>query len=387
MRPITIVLFGISLGITWDQFFIPAPPGITVPIFMTLVLMGYMLFARMFSRPTDAFTIMLSLTAFFFSMMVFVRESLPLTVLNFAAMFFALFLLASQATKKFQDFHLWDYLKLPFLPFKFLVPFFQTIGNLFSRPNTAQERNFLPHIIKGLLLAVPFFAIFLLLFISADQAFQKFLADIFDINLEALAHIIRSAMVAAVFIGAYAFIFLTPHPEHQHSEQKVFRPIGLIEGLTVLGVVNFLFAVFVSFQFVTLLRAGSNVPSLEITYAQYARNGFGQLIVAAAISFVLLWALESTITRRDTHASGFKMLSSMMVFLIALIMTSAFFRLWFYEQEYGFTHLRLYSHIFILWLAVIFIFLLYKIFADHRDTIFLLPTVLSILSPSRPSIS
>jgi hypothetical protein len=51
-------------------------------------------------------------------------------------------------------------------------------------------------------------------------------------------------------------------------------------------------------------------------------------------------------------------------------MTSAFMRLRLYELEYGFTTLRLYSHLFIIWLAVIFVLLLYTIHVNRSESRF-----------------
>ena len=51
-------------------------------------------------------------------------------------------------------------------------------------------------------------------------------------------------------------------------------------------------------------------------------------------------------------------------------MASAFTRLSLYEQAYGFTTLRLYSHAFIILLAIVFCLLLYKICKDKREETF-----------------
>jgi hypothetical protein len=60
-------------------------------------------------------------------------------------------------------------------------------------------------------------------------------------------------------------------------------------------------------------------------------------------------------------------------------MVSAFKRLLLYENAYGFTVLRLYSHIFIIWLAAVFILLLYKIFINRRENIFIIYFLTSVI--------
>jgi hypothetical protein len=43
----------------------------------------------------------------------------------------------------------------------------------------------------------------------------------------------------------------------------------------------------------------------------------------------------------------------MLILLTLGLLGSAFQRMWLYEQAYGFTHLRLYTHTFMIWLAVV----------------------------------
>jgi hypothetical protein len=54
----------------------------------------------------------------------------------------------------------------------------------------------------------------------------------------------------------------------------------------------------------------------------------------------------------------FNGLSSLMVGLVLVILASAFQRLLLYEAAYGYTQLRLYSHVFMVWLAVTFVWFL-----------------------------
>jgi len=54
----------------------------------------------------------------------------------------------------------------------------------------------------------------------------------------------------------------------------------------------------------------------------------------------------------------FNGLSSLMVGLVLIILASAFQRLLLYEAAYGYTELRLYPHVFMIWLAVTFVWFL-----------------------------
>jgi len=127
---------------------------------------------------------------------------------------------------------------------------------------------------------------------------------------------------------------------------------------------------FILFQLTYLFGGKANISLQGFTYAEYARRGFFELITVAAISLLLLLGVEKYVVKKEaTHFGEFKILGTALVIQVGLIMASALRRLSLYEQAYGFTVLRLYSHVFIIFLAVVFGFLLYKIHKIRRRII------------------
>jgi hypothetical protein len=180
-------------------------------------------------------------------------------------------------------------------------------------------------------------------------------------------------------MGAYSYSFR--EQESQTAVQRKSRSysVGHIESSILLGSVNVLFFAFILVQLTYLFGGESNISTQGYTYAEYARRGFFELIAVAIISFLLLLTTEKYITRKETdHALGFRVLGTALVVQVMLIMASAFTRLSLYEEAYGFTALRLYSHAFIILLAVIFCLLLYKIHKDKRESAFVFRVFISI---------
>ncbi len=100
----------------------------------------------------------------------------------------------------------------------------------------------------------------------------------------------------------------------------------------------------------------------------------------AVISLFLLLTTEKYVIKKETeHTLGFKILSTALIIQVVLIIASAFTRLSLYEEAYGFTTLRLYSHTFIILLAIIFCLLLYKIHKDKRENTFAFRVFLSVV--------
>jgi hypothetical protein len=130
--------------------------------------------------------------------------------------------------------------------------------------------------------------------------------------------------------------------------------LGITESAVVLGAIDLLFTIFVAIQIRYFFGGQSNISIDGYTYAEYARNGFGELVFVAFFSLLLLLSL-SHITKRESrrHQSIFSGFSISLVVLVIVILVSAFQRLILYETAYGFTQLRTYTHVFMIWLGLL----------------------------------
>ncbi len=81
------------------------------------------------------------------------------------------------------------------------------------------------------------------------------------------------------------------------------------------------------------------------------------LWVAGITAVVLILFSRITNLTDRTTKRAFQVLSLVAIGLTLLIVLVAFQRLRLYEEAYGFTMLRLYSHIFAVWIALIFLLL------------------------------
>jgi hypothetical protein len=135
--------------------------------------------------------------------------------------------------------------------------------------------------------------------------------------------------------------------------------LGWVEATTVVCAVDLLFLSFVAIQAAYFFGGLDTLARTGMTYADYARRGFFELVVVACLTLGLLWLLALA-TRRDarSHQLAFNGASAILVALVLGLLGSAFFRMWLYEEAYGFTHLRIYTHSFMIWLAVLLVLFL-----------------------------
>lgn len=289
--------------------------------------------------------------------------------------------------KKLRDYVLVQYADILVLLLKFFSPLADTLSAIASLRGVHRHSQVVSQILKGVLMAIPVLVIFGLLFASADLLFAKYITDILtlDIDEKTVYFLLRVLLAACFFIGFFSYIVATSMNAVASLSPKKHLHLGAIEVSVFLGAINALFLFFILIQLVYLFGGSENIVSQGFTYSQYARKGFFELITVAVFSFIILWKTELSIMKKENtkHMTAFKVMSAILVFQILLIIVSAFTRLSLYEEAYGFTTLRLYSHVFTIFLSLIFLLLLYKIFFDAREhtfayRIFLLTTAFLI---------
>ena len=209
-------------------------------------------------------------------------------------------------------------------------------------------------IARGVLIALPIAALLAGLLASADPVFASFI----NLNIDLGQLILDVFFVAFGSLCAAGLLRLTVAEPIQRVDGPKWR-LGATEALVVLAILD---AVFAAFAFAQVLAATggatSTLRSAGVTYSDYARSGFFQLLWVSGITLVVLvlFSRVSKLTERRSRLA-FLVLAECAIALTLMIDVVAFRRLSLYEEAYGFTMLRLYSHVFAVWLSIVFILL------------------------------
>ncbi len=133
--------------------------------------------------------------------------------------------------------------------------------------------------------------------------------------------------------------------------------LGAVEVGVALGALNALFLGFVCVQIRYLFGGAAWVAATGgLTYAEYARRGFFELVWATALVLPLLLAFHWLLRRDDATAQRiFRALAFAQIVLLFVVIASAITRMRLYQREYGLTELRLYTMAFMGWLALVFV--------------------------------
>jgi hypothetical protein len=229
-----------------------------------------------------------------------------------------------------------------------------------DQPEMGQKRNVWP-ILRGIVIALPVIAVFASLLSSADVIFAKRFEEFTDLfNIENLPEYIFRLVYILAFAYAIAGTYLHAAQKSNDTvdESKPRLPafLGFTEAAIVLGSVVVLFAAFVVIQFQYFFGGQANITIEGFTYSEYARRGFGELVAVAFFSLLMLLGLGG-VTKRETDSQrrAFSTLGIVLVGLVLVMQVSAFQRLVLYEDAYGFSRLRTYTHMFMIWLAILLV--------------------------------
>ncbi len=239
---------------------------------------------------------------------------------------------------------------------------------------------------RGLVIAVPVLLIFALLFASADAVFAGYVERvwaIFNVPDEALVmQVLLIGGIGWVASGtlAYGVARRSTAPVDDDAKPKAKLPsLGMIEASIVLGTVDLLFALFVIIQFAYFFGGRATLAVNDLTYSEYARHGFFELVAVSVLTLGLVNALDwVTVRHALRHTRIFRIFAVILVALTGVILVSAAQRMSLYEDQFGFTALRVQTHVFMVWLAVLFGCFLLALFRV-RERIFSLGVLIVLI--------
>ena len=252
-------------------------------------------------------------------------------------------------------------------------------GDLRREPEaTSRFRAALP-IFRGLLFALPPLVVFSALLASADADFDYLVREILDIQFwEIVGHTFLIGSVTWLAAGLFRGKYVADEPAFSPNLRPKFLSVGTTEIVIVFGLLDLLFLAFMVLQLPYFFGSHTTVlgtPSL--TYAEYARRGFYELLWVVAFALPLLLSADYLLRRESGgDVSLFRALGGMLVALLIGVLASALWRLRLYVERFGLTEDRLFACAVVLWLALVLFWLCATVLAGRRDR-FLYGAVLS----------
>jgi hypothetical protein len=365
-----LVIGGLLIGWAFDFLFWRKTQGISLPLWIGVVLLagvGILIFEKV--KPAWQ-NILLMAGAVGMSLFTALRLEPFTRFVTFCITFASLFVLTFSYQKAYWiSFRIRDY----------GMAFFQMLGGMFSRgfgflcrssnssgvlrnpsKNSIQKKagSTAGSILLGVGIAIPILAILIALLSSADLVFSSQLQRIIEsLHLEKLPEwifrFVYIIILAFFVIGLWLHAGMPKKPENPEMGKKTTQPfLGWISSIIPLCGIIILFLLFVVLQFWYLFGAQTNISIEGFTYAEYARRGFFELLAISIITIGIDLAFSAMSMRQGkTQESIFIALRVAMMMLVLVIIASAILRLTLYENAYGFSRIRTWSHIFIFWIG------------------------------------
>ncbi|MEJ7813287.1 MAG: DUF4173 domain-containing protein [Gemmatimonadaceae bacterium] len=221
------------------------------------------------------------------------------------------------------------------------------------------DRKSVP-LVRGALLTLPVVIAFALLLAGADPTFAGW-RDSIAAALSSwviVPRLVFFALLLVMTLGAFSFAVRNaplPRPTLAGVLPAGAAPvlrIGGTERAMLLGSVAALFAVFLALQVSYFFGNAPAIAGSGVTYAEFARRGFGELSLVATGCTALMVLLDLLAARgaRERIIRGVQLV---LVGEMLLLLMSAFRRVSLYEAAYGFTTARLYAQAYMVVMAVV----------------------------------
>ena len=376
-----LLLTCVGLGIIADALFRTNLLGLNVSLFVTALIASLYVWSRRFKQAS--FSPLLHGGLLILTWLFSWRDSFFLQSLDLAVQFFLLFLIAARLSSPFLFKTTFAEMTLNLLRTGFALvisPFAFLFDSPWKDLSKFRERGYggaTLSVVRGLLFAIPLFVVFAVLLSSADARFETLINNIFRVDVEGmLDHLFTIAFVSFAALALFAqYLFGKAWKEADFPAPKLLR-LGVIETALICGSLVVLFSSFIALQFGYLFGGEERVLTSDVTFAQYGRRGFFELVtVTVLLHIVLLVGLWLTTEAKARRL--YRYLATLLVVLLYGIIWSAFNRLGIYIEAYGLTELRYYSSAMTLWIGVVMLY-----FLVHLHKSFLIKFIPSYFVPN-----
>jgi hypothetical protein len=222
---------------------------------------------------------------------------------------------------------------------------------------------------RGTAMALPPLLVLTALLMSADPLFAHMIESAFVVDLERVVEHLVFAAVTAWLTAGYLRAFLVGDDDVM-DRLRVPRPaLAAAEVSVALWMLNLLFVGFMAVQLRYLFGgAGLVEVTAGLSYADYARRGFFELVATAALVVPILLLADWAAAPATPRTRGV-LRATMLVLVVLLVgvLASAAYRMRLYQVAYGLTEARLYVSVFIIWLMAVLGWLVLTVLRGRRE--------------------
>lgn len=240
----------------------------------------------------------------------------------------------------------------------------------FFAKNTKKSKKF-TSILIGIVCAIPALAVIIPLLLKSDEAFYSLIHILFD-DLAVLLQKIIIGLIASVFVIGLVFSIKYNSKEQQNKGLNIKTDV--ISVFSFLCVISFVYIVYLFSQLAYFFSAFSSIlpKDYKFTYAQYARRGFFELCIISAINLAIAFAVIVISEKQNGKLPVLLRIPSAFIAVFTmLIIFTAISKMFMYINAYGLTVMRICTSAFMIWILILFIGVLVRLFIKQADILVL----------------
>ena len=225
-------------------------------------------------------------------------------------------------------------------------------------------------VLLSILIVLPIVVVIVALLSSADMIFGNIFENIFggirdfleDILFDDFVGRIITFIIVFFAIGTSMMYLLYEYP--RKDEKTIVKENKTRDVFTLKLLVSVLNVIYIIFDVIQIKSLMLHSVSSGINYAEYARQGFFELMFVSIINIAIILISKKFETKDNKKDFNYiNIMNVLMIVLTIIIIVSSFLRMNLYESAYGYTTLRLLVYVTLM-----------------TETILMIPTVMYIFN-------
>lgn len=219
------------------------------------------------------------------------------------------------------------------------------------------------YVLFGVGVSIPLLLVASSLLGSADVLFLYLTGGLMDWVSRHLSSW-AARFLAGLFLSPFLFSLLYCLRRAETPKEGGDREAHTVDAalpITILLAMNGLYVLFLAVSFAALFGGAQYLAVTGVTYAQYARSGFFQLVAVAALNLTLGLVCVHFTPRTGRGWHWVRILSTLLVGASVLMLGSAAYRMTLYVMEYGLSFKRVLTYWGMIMLLIFFTAALMKI--------------------------
>lgn len=242
-----------------------------------------------------------------------------------------------------------------------------SLASLFS--GEKRYKKSLGGVILGVLIAIPPLFIIIPLLMSSDEAFSGMI----DLAFENTASLVLKILLG-IIIGAFviSYCFSLKKEESPEYRENGFNGVQNTVIISFLSVLSLCYMAYLFSQLAYFFSAFSGFlpKDYKFTVSAYARRGFFEMTVIAVINFFIIFISHLVSAKKNGKICvASRVLCTFISVFTLIIISTALSKMILYISSFGMTKLRITTSVFMLFLAVVFVSLIIRLYLSKVDVI------------------